>query len=79
MGNATLNEVLNEFNRLPLGEKEYVVEVMERQLIEAKREAIAKRAKKAMTNLRKGTVRKGTVRELYKDLESDQSNLGSRF
>jgi hypothetical protein len=71
MGNATLNEVLNEFNRLPLGEKEYVVEVMERQLIEAKREAIAKRAKKAMTNLRKGTVRKGTIRELYKDLESD--------
>lgn len=71
MGNAALNEVLNEFNRLPLGEKEYVVEVMERQLIEAKREAIAKRAKKAMTNLRKGTVRKGTIKELYKDLESD--------
>ena len=71
MGSATLNEVLNEFNRLPLGEKEYVVEVMERQLIEAKREAIAKRAKKAMTHLRKGTVRKGTIRELYKDLESD--------
>jgi hypothetical protein len=71
MGNATLNEVLNEFNRLPLGEKEYVVEVMERQLIEAKREAIAKRAKKTMTNLRKGAVRKGTIRELYKDLESD--------
>jgi hypothetical protein len=71
MENATLDEVLNEFNRLPLGDKEYVVDVMERQLIEAKREAIAKRARKAMANLRKGAVRKGSVKELYKDLESD--------
>lgn len=71
MENATLDEVLNEFNRLPLGDKEYVVDVMERQIIEAKREAIAKRARKAMANLRKGAVRKGSVKELYKDLESD--------
>jgi hypothetical protein len=71
MENATLDEVLNEFNRLPLGDKEYVVDVMERQLIEAKRQAIAKRARKAMANLRKGAVRKGSVKELYKDLESD--------
>jgi hypothetical protein len=71
MENATLDEVLNEFNRLPLGDKEYVVDVMERQLIEAKREAIAKRARKAMANSRKGAVRKGSVKELYKDLESD--------
>jgi hypothetical protein len=71
MENATLDEVLNEFNRLPLGDKEYVVDVMERQLIEAKREAIAKRARKAMANLRKGAVRKGSIKELYKDLESD--------
>ncbi len=71
MGNTTLNEVLNEFNRLPLGEKEYVIEVMERQLTEAKREAIAKRARKAMAHFKKGAVKSGTLKELYKDLEGD--------
>ena len=35
-----------------------------------KREAIARRAKKAMADVRKGRVRKGTLKDLYKDLES---------
>jgi len=42
-----------------------------KQLIEAKREAIAKRAKAAMTNLKKGAVQKGTIKDLLKDLEGD--------
>lgn len=42
------------------------------KLIEAKRDAIAKRAKEAMTNLKKGLVKKGTVKDLYKDLEDEE-------
>ena len=53
------------------GDKEYAVEVIRKQLIEAKRAAIAKRAKEAMINLRKGNSRAGDIKELYKDLESD--------
>jgi len=71
MGNVTLNKVIKDFSLLPLDDKEYAVDIIERQLIEAKREAIAKRAKRAMLNLRKGAVKKGTVKELYKDLELD--------
>lgn len=67
----TLNDVLKDFSLLPLPDKEYVVEIMEKQLIEAKREDIAKRAKKAMKNLKKGGVKKGTVEDLYKDIELD--------
>ena|GEM_PF-1662053 len=52
-------------------EKEYAINVIKKQLIEAKREATEKRAKEAMANLRKGKVKRGTVKELYKDLESD--------
>jgi hypothetical protein len=37
--------------------------------IEAKREAIFRRAKRAVVNLKKGAVKKGTVKELYRDLE----------
>jgi hypothetical protein len=71
MNVAILNKIIEEFNHLPLDDKEYAVEVIEKQLIEAKRAAIAKRAKEAMVNLRKGNSKIGDIKELYKDLESD--------
>jgi len=71
MNVATLNKIIEDFNHLSLDDKEYAVEVIEKQLIEAKRAAIAKRAKEAMVNLRKGNSKIGNIKELYKDLESD--------
>jgi hypothetical protein len=71
MSSATINKLIEEFNLLPLDDKEYAAEIIKKQLIEAKRGAIAKRAKEAETNLRKGMIKKGTIKELYKDLESD--------
>jgi hypothetical protein len=49
--------------------KEYAAEVIRKQLIAAKREAIAKRAKTAMAGFRKQMTKSGTVKDLYKDLE----------
>lgn len=60
-----------EFNLLSLDDKEYAAEVIKKQLIEAKREAIARRAKTAMASFRKKMTKRGTVKELYKDVESD--------
>ena len=71
MSIATVNNLIEEFSHLPLDDKEYATEVIKKQLIEAKREAIAKRAKTAMTSFRKKMTKCGTVKELYKDLESD--------
>jgi phosphoglycerate-specific signal transduction histidine kinase len=71
MRTATLNNLIEEFIQLPLDDKEYATEVIKKQLIEAKREAIAKSAKKAMTDFRKKMTKSGTVKELYKDMESD--------
>ncbi|MDI6777076.1 MAG: hypothetical protein QMD03_07545 [Syntrophales bacterium] len=71
MGSATINKLIEDFSYLKLDDKEYAIEIIEKQLIEAKRDAIAKRAKEAMADLRKGVVKKGTVKELYKDLEID--------
>ena len=68
---ATINKIIEDFNHLPLDDKEYAVEVIGKQLIEAKRMAIAKRAKEAMVNMKKGNSRIGDVKELYKDLESN--------
>ena len=71
MSIATVNNLIEEFSHLPLDDKEYATEVIMKQLIEAKREAIAKRAKTAMASFRKKMTKGGTVKELYKDLESD--------
>ncbi|MFH1973995.1 MAG: hypothetical protein ABIJ52_00355 [Pseudomonadota bacterium] len=71
MSTSTVNSLIEEFIRLPLDDKEYATEVIKKQLIEAKREAIAKRAKTAMAGFRKKMTKSGTVTELYKDLESD--------
>jgi hypothetical protein len=71
IGSTTLNKLIEDFNQLPLSDKEYAADIIKKQLIEAKREAIAKRAKEAMANLKKGVIKRGTVKEFYKDLESD--------
>ena len=64
-------QVIDYFGQLPLDDKEDVVDIVKKQLVEAKRDAIAKRDKEAMDNLKKGLVKKGTVKDLYKDLEGD--------
>jgi len=71
MSTAVLNKLIEDFGQLPMDDKEYAVDVIKKQLTEAKRDAIAKRAKEAMANFKKGTIRKGTVQDLHKDLEID--------
>jgi hypothetical protein len=71
MSTAVLNKLIEDFGQLPMDDKEYAVDVIKKQLTEAKRDAIAKRAKEAMANFKKGAIRKGTVQDLRKDLEID--------
>jgi hypothetical protein len=71
MGSVHINKVIEDFCQLQIDDKEYAVEVIKKQLIEAKRDRIARRAKDAIANLKKGEVKRGTVSELFKDLESD--------
>jgi hypothetical protein len=69
MANVSLNKVIDDFRKLPLDEKEYAIDIIEKQMIEAKREAISRRAKRAILNLRRGAVKRGSVKDLYRDLE----------
>lgn len=71
MKGVTLNRIIDDFNELPFEDKEYAIELIQKQLIEAKRERIMRRAKEAQTNLRKGKVKRGTMEDLLKDLEND--------
>jgi hypothetical protein len=68
MRSDMLNNVISNFDKLSLNDKEYVTEIIEKQLIEAKRDAIAGRTRGALANLKKGKVKKGKIKDLYKDL-----------
>lgn len=69
MSSTTLNKLIEEFSTLTVEDKEYAIEVIKKQLIEAKRETISKRANEAMVNRGKGKTQTGTVKKLYKDLD----------
>jgi hypothetical protein len=71
MSTLGLNKLIDDFSQLPLEDKEYAIDVITKQLLEAKRHAIARRAKQADTNLKKGMVKKGNLKALYEDLEND--------
>lgn len=69
MNTATLNKLIDDFSHLSVEDKEYAIEVVKKQLIESKRDAISKKAKNALSNRNKGKAKTGTLKDLYKDLE----------
>jgi len=71
MNNMNVNTVIEQFHQLPPEDKEYVAEIIRKQVIELRRDRIAQRAQEAKTNLQKGLVKSGTIEDLLDDLESD--------
>ena len=71
MSNTSVNEVIKEFSQLPFIDKEYVAEIIRKQVVELKREMLARRTEEAKMNLKNGFVKSGGIEELFKDLESD--------
>ena len=71
MADSDVNKVIEEFSHLPPEDKEYVEEIIGKQLIEVKRERLAQRAREARTNLEKGEVKTGTIKDLLEDLGCD--------
>ena len=71
MSNTSVNEVINEFDQLPSADKEYVAEIIRKQVIELKRGKLAQRAQDAKKNFSKGLVKSGGIEEVVEDLESD--------
>lgn len=58
-------------NSLHLEEKEFAMEIIRRAYAEAAREGILANARMATKNLKKGNVKRGSLKDLYKDLEND--------
>ena len=71
MNDPNVNKIIEEFSHLPPEDKEYVAEIIRKQLIEVKRESLAERAREARKNLKKRTVKTGTIKDLMEDLDRD--------
>jgi hypothetical protein len=69
MRGTALDRVIEDFGRLPLDDREFAADIIRKQLIEAKREAIYNCAKSALANAKKGKIKSGAVKDLRKDLE----------
>ena len=60
-----VNHVIEQFDALPMEEKELAAGIIRKAYAEAAREALAERAKTAVRNLKMGKVRKGKLCLLY--------------
>jgi len=69
MKTPDVNAVIEQFDALPWEEKELAAGIIRKAYEEAARDALAARAKKAVQNHKAGKVKKGNLKDLFKDLE----------
>ncbi|MCY7362972.1 MAG: hypothetical protein LH629_13050 [Ignavibacteria bacterium] len=79
MSALRLREFLESFGNLPFEEKEYITEILNKQMADENRKNIIKRLKDSRVNNKNGAVKEGTVKDLYEDLENDLINPRQRI
>ena len=65
---ASIKEVLENIESLDINDQTYVFDVLSKRLIDSKRSEIAKRAIEAEQAFSDGKVMRGTVDDLWEDL-----------
>jgi hypothetical protein len=71
MPGITVNDALNDFEKLSDGDKEYFLEIANKQLIELRRKHLADRVAEAEQNYSSGKTKSGGTKDLLKDLAND--------
>lgn len=65
---VSLNTVLEYVDQLDIEDQQYIQEIIQRRLIDAKRSAVVRRTKEAKDSVRKNKSRSGTASDLLADL-----------
>ncbi len=65
---VTLNEVLEETEHLDIDDREYLLDILSKRLVELRRAEISKRVKEAVKSYKEGKVKSGKLDALWKDL-----------
>lgn len=67
---SKLDQVLESVDRLPVEDQEILVELVQRRLVERRREEIAQNIAQAQADCDAGNVFRGTVEDAIADLRS---------
>ena len=68
MGNITFQKALEIVESLPEEQRESLMDIVKRRLIEERRDRLAQNIKEAREEYKRGKIRKGTVDDLMHEL-----------
>ena len=68
MGNKTFQKALEIVESLPEEQRESLMDIVRRRLIEERRDRLAQSIKEAREEYKRGKIRKGTVDDLMNEL-----------
>jgi hypothetical protein len=68
MGNITFQKALEIIESLPEEQRESLMDIVKRRLIEERRDRLAQSIKEAREEYKRGKIRKGTVDDLMHEL-----------
>jgi hypothetical protein len=68
MGNKTFQKALEIVESLPEEQRESLMDIVKRRLIEERRDRLAQSIKEAKEEYKRGKIRKGTVDDLMNEL-----------
>jgi hypothetical protein len=66
--NVTFQEAIDIVESLPQYQQQDLIDIVQRRMIEQKRESLAKHIREARADYQKGQVKQGSVDDLLKDL-----------
>lgn len=71
MARPSFQELIESVEALPIEDREMLVEIINKRIIEQRRERLAADMEESLEAFRRGEVHTGTVDDLLKDLEED--------
>jgi transcriptional regulator with AAA-type ATPase domain len=66
-----IDHVLDEIENLSLEDQEMILEMLQKRIIEQKRDEIVSLCKAGVTAYKQGQSRSGSVEKLFKEIEDD--------
>ncbi|MCL5991372.1 MAG: hypothetical protein M1419_04650 [Bacteroidetes bacterium] len=70
MQSTMISDIIENFDSLSIEDKEYARELIEKNIIESKREKLVMRVSEAKANYTVNKVKRGGLKELKEDLDS---------
>ena len=68
---ASVSSLMEQFSKLPLDDRSFAIDLMQRQMVDARRMELGRRAAQAFRNYKQGKVKKGSIADLKRTLEND--------